>query len=66
MRALLYGEDRSPGRALGRHQVLEGHTQEVPFVRGKVLGLALDDAILEEPEHVLESVALLGHSCHKG
>jgi hypothetical protein len=59
---LLDGTDGADGATLGADEVLETNGEEVTLINGEVFaGLGLD-GLLEEVDHILKSLSLLGNS----
>ena len=61
---LLNGADGSNGSSLRADLVLETDGKKVSLLSGEILGLALDN-LLEECDHVVESLGLLSNSSHE-
>jgi hypothetical protein len=59
---LLNGTDGADGTTLGTDEVLEANREEVALVDGEVLIVLGLDGLLEELDHVLKSLSLLGNS----
>ena len=61
---LFHGEYGAPRGPLGRHEVLEANGYKVSLIgREMAVPPRFDDPVLQEGEHVLETVRLL---CHAG
>jgi len=61
---LLDGADGSNGSSLRADLVLETDGKKVSLLSGEILGLALNN-LLEEGDHVVESLGLLSNSGHE-